>query len=309
MTFNQLKYVVAVAEVGSINKAAAKLFISQSVVSTAIASLEHEIGHEIFVRNSRGVVLTSFGHTFISYVSSIQTQLNQLDSLIHRNFVQHEFSLSIASTGYYFLNRICSELFETYRSIGIRIEQFEDHENNVADLVESQAAEIGFVRIWSCYKNAYCKQLRAKHLQYFPIANLNIAVTVGPKSPLFHKADDYVSANELLSLPAVMYSNMDSGPYSDIFDRLHISSNNSRYIVSSRSAIYEVLSNTACYYLNSAYPFDVLDAGNPSYYAKFRTLTLSNCDITSDLIWIKREDRIMSKLANEIINSVAHYFS
>ena len=63
MTFNQLKYVVAVAEVGSINKAAAKLFVSQSVVSTAIASLEHEIGHEIFVRNSRGVVLTSFGHT------------------------------------------------------------------------------------------------------------------------------------------------------------------------------------------------------------------------------------------------------
>lgn len=37
MTFNQLKYVVAVAKTGSINKAAADLFISQSVVSTAIA--------------------------------------------------------------------------------------------------------------------------------------------------------------------------------------------------------------------------------------------------------------------------------
>lgn len=44
MTFNQLKYVVAVAKTGSINKAAADLFISQSVVSTAIAGLEKEIG-------------------------------------------------------------------------------------------------------------------------------------------------------------------------------------------------------------------------------------------------------------------------
>ena len=70
----------------SINKAAADLFISQSVVSTAIAGLEKEIGHDIFVRSNRGVALTPFGHTFVSYVSSIQAQLVQLDSLIRAGF-------------------------------------------------------------------------------------------------------------------------------------------------------------------------------------------------------------------------------
>ena len=39
MTFNQLKYVVAVAKTGSINKAAADLFISQSVVSCAATAV------------------------------------------------------------------------------------------------------------------------------------------------------------------------------------------------------------------------------------------------------------------------------
>ena len=183
MTFNQLKYVVAVAKTGSINKAAAELFISQSVVSAAIAGLEKEIGHDIFVRSNRGVALTPFGHTFVSYVSSIQTQLQQLDGLIRRDFVQHEFSLSVASSGYYFLNRICAELFERYREIGIRIEQFEDHENNVADLVDSQMAEIGIVRVWSCYKNAYLRQLRAHKIQHFDVASLSIAVTVGGTEP------------------------------------------------------------------------------------------------------------------------------
>ena len=61
MTFNQLKYVVAVAKTGSINKAAAELFISQSVVSAAIAGLEKEIGHDIFVRSNRGVALRPSG--------------------------------------------------------------------------------------------------------------------------------------------------------------------------------------------------------------------------------------------------------
>ena len=309
MTFNQLKYVVAVAKTGSINKAAADLFISQSVVSAAIAGLEKEIGRDIFVRSNRGVTLTPFGHTFVSYVSSIQTQLQLLDSLIQRDFVQHDFSLSIASSGYFFLDRICAELFERYREIGIRIEQFEDHENNVADLVESQTAEIGIVRVWSCYKNAYLKQLRARRMQYFDVASLDIAVTVGEMNPLYHREGDFVNAADLRSLSPVIFSSMESGPYADIYDRLHIAGKESRFAVSSRSSLYEILSNTSCYYLNSVYPFDVLDTGNPSYYANYRTFKLANCDITSEIIWIKREEYVMSQLANEVINSIMWYFS
>lgn len=309
MTFNQLKYVVAVAKTGSINKAAANLFISQSVVSQAIAGLEKEIGHDIFVRSNRGVALTPFGHTFVSYISSIQTQIEQLDDLIRRDFVHHEFSLSVASSGYYFLSHICAKLFERYRDIGIRIEQFEDHENNVADLVDSHAAEIGIVRVWSCYKKAYLKQLHARKIQHFDVASLNIAVTVGVQNPLYCQESDYVNASDLRDLPPVMYASVDSGPYADIYDRLHIAGKGSRFVVSSRSALYEILSNTSCYYLNSDYPFDVQDTGNPNYYANYRTLKLANCDITSEIIWIKREDYIMSRLANEVVDSVARYFA
>ena len=116
MTFNQLKYVVAAAKTGSINKAAADLFISQSVVSTAIAGLEKEIGHDIFVRSNRGVALTPFGHTFVSYVSSIQAQLVQLDSLIRRDFVQHEFSISSAASVQSCLSVIAASVFESSSS-------------------------------------------------------------------------------------------------------------------------------------------------------------------------------------------------
>ena len=309
MTLNQLKYVVEVAKTGSINKAASNLFISQSVLSTAISGLEKEIGHAIFMRSNRGVSLTPFGHTFISYVAAIQTQLQQLNTLIQRGSGRHEFSLSVASTGYYFLSRICAELFEKYRSMGVRVEQYEDHENNVADMVANQTVELGIVRLWSCYKNSYIKQLHSRKLQYYTVAKLDVAVTVGPKSPLFHQEKDYVTCADLKECPSVMYSNIDSGPYADIYERLHLPVSNSRFVTSSRSTIYEILSNTECYYLNSVYPFDILDAGQPSSYAQYHTLRLADCAIQSEIAWIKREDYAMSPLANEVVNMIMRYFA
>ena len=50
MTFQQLTYLVEISKCGSINKAAGKLFLSQSGISTAIRDLEEELG----IRSSSG---------------------------------------------------------------------------------------------------------------------------------------------------------------------------------------------------------------------------------------------------------------
>ena len=57
MTLNQIKYMVKVAEYGSINKVASMSFVSQSVISTAIKNLEQELGRSLFIRTAKGVVL------------------------------------------------------------------------------------------------------------------------------------------------------------------------------------------------------------------------------------------------------------
>ena len=54
MTFQQLTYVVEISKCGSINKAAHKLFLSQSGISTAVRELEEELGIKFFVRSNRG---------------------------------------------------------------------------------------------------------------------------------------------------------------------------------------------------------------------------------------------------------------
>ena len=55
MNIVYLRYAVAVAKAGSLNKAAEELFIAQPNLSRAIKELEKELGIVIFDRNSKGI--------------------------------------------------------------------------------------------------------------------------------------------------------------------------------------------------------------------------------------------------------------
>jgi DNA-binding transcriptional LysR family regulator len=56
-----LRYFLAVAEFGSLNRAAAHLLVAQPSLSRQIRSLEHELGRPLLERSARGVALTPAG--------------------------------------------------------------------------------------------------------------------------------------------------------------------------------------------------------------------------------------------------------
>lgn len=61
MELYQLKSFVAVAEEGHLTRAAERLFISQPAVSGHIKALEAELGVQLFIRSSRGMIPTPAG--------------------------------------------------------------------------------------------------------------------------------------------------------------------------------------------------------------------------------------------------------
>jgi DNA-binding transcriptional LysR family regulator len=65
MRLRQLEYFVAIAEHGSISKAAAALFVAQPSLSTQLTALEKEIGGSLLDRLPRGVRLTVAGREFL----------------------------------------------------------------------------------------------------------------------------------------------------------------------------------------------------------------------------------------------------
>ena len=52
MTLTQLRYIIAIADTGSMNEAAKSLFISQPSLSLAVKELEKEIGTRLFKRSN-----------------------------------------------------------------------------------------------------------------------------------------------------------------------------------------------------------------------------------------------------------------
>lgn len=67
MEFQQLRYVLAVAETRHFTRAAHQLFVAQSALSQQVAKLEQEIGTALFVRSSRRVELTPAGEAFLPW--------------------------------------------------------------------------------------------------------------------------------------------------------------------------------------------------------------------------------------------------
>src|SRR3954471_11650585 len=65
MDLRQASYVIAVVDHGTFTAAAASIPVSQPALSQAVASLERELGADLFYRIGRQVTLTPAGEAFV----------------------------------------------------------------------------------------------------------------------------------------------------------------------------------------------------------------------------------------------------
>ncbi len=76
MTFLQLEYFHAVAELGSISRVAERYNISPAALSRSISQLERELGTELFDHEGRSIILNDHGRIFLQCTTEI------LDSML-----------------------------------------------------------------------------------------------------------------------------------------------------------------------------------------------------------------------------------
>lgn len=79
MKLQQLRYVVKVAECGSITEASRRLFVSQPSITASIRDLENEMGVHIFERTNKGVIVSEEGETFLGHARQVLDQADLLE--------------------------------------------------------------------------------------------------------------------------------------------------------------------------------------------------------------------------------------
>src|SRR3954467_7542787 len=74
---SDLHILMAVAQSGSMARAASHLAVSHPVVSRSISDLERALGVQLLVRNPRGVELTDYGRAMLSRSNAAFDELRQ----------------------------------------------------------------------------------------------------------------------------------------------------------------------------------------------------------------------------------------
>jgi molybdate transport repressor ModE-like protein len=75
-----LRSFLAVAQCGKVSAAAKQLHLSQPAVTAHLRRLEEIVGKPLFSRSSRGVRLTTYGHSLRSFSTEIQNTLSRIEA-------------------------------------------------------------------------------------------------------------------------------------------------------------------------------------------------------------------------------------
>lgn len=78
MNLRVLKYFIAIAEEGSISKAALRLRVAQPALSQHIRKLERDLGTELLLRTAHGVTPTESGVRFLDHARELSSHLERV---------------------------------------------------------------------------------------------------------------------------------------------------------------------------------------------------------------------------------------
>lgn len=299
MRIEQLEHVIKMSECGSINKAAIELYVSQSNLSQSLLSLENEVGHEIFERTGKGVVLTTFGSEFLSYakVTLEQYALTQEFCKTYSKAVPLKFS--VACQYMRFANLLFMKLYEKYAHQRSEFTFLEGSFLDIINNVISHRVELGVLLIPQNQRKTTLTLMKSRGLLYHPILPCAASITVGKKNPLYDSECSEVTLDMLKDYPIAMYRDIGFNFSSEMINIALCASNN-RIIVSDRNTLHEILRNTDAYSIaayTNAYR-------NLEYYDDIRAFRLPDSRFAVELGWVRNYSHPLSDLGKEYITMI-----
>jgi LysR family transcriptional activator of nhaA len=97
LNYHHLRYFQAVARSGNLTRTAGQLNLSQSALSAQIRKLEEQLGHKLFERKGRQLVLTEAGHIALAYADDIFGAGDALVATLTENCPREVRELSVGA--------------------------------------------------------------------------------------------------------------------------------------------------------------------------------------------------------------------
>lgn len=222
MTLQQLKYIITVADTGTITEAANRLYISQPSLTNAIRELEKEMNIVIFNRTNKGISLSKEGEIFLGYARQILEQAAILeDKYKSGNGGKKQFCVS--TQHYSFAVNAFVDLIKEY---GQDEYDFSLRETQTYEIIEDVArmrSEIGILFLNDFNEKVLMKILKSHDLEFNQLFVAKPHVFISRKHPL---AEKNVITNEELEL--YPYLSFEQGEHNSFYFSEEIFSSSER---------------------------------------------------------------------------------
>lgn len=183
MTLMQLRYMIAISETGSLNKAADLLYISQPSLTSAVKELENELGIIIFNRSGKGVTLTNDGAEFLLYAKQIYSQYEDiLEKYGKGGNLKKKFGVS--TQHYSFAVKAFVDMAKSYDMSVYEFAIRETKTGEVISDVSTLKSEIGVLYLSDFNRKSMMKLLRSAGLEFHHLIDCQAYVYLWKHHPL-----------------------------------------------------------------------------------------------------------------------------
>ena len=205
MTLQQLRYVIAVADHGSMNEAAKALFISQPSLSGAVKELEKELGFELFLRTSRGIVVTPDGEEFLGYARQVTEQYRLLRNRYIEKESREKFSVSMQH--YSFAVKAFVEMVKNFGTLNFDFAIRETRTMDVLHDVGGFRSEVGIIYQCDYNRRIIGKMLHELELEFVPLIDCRAYVYLWKDHPLANEKS--IGLEQLADYPCLVFEQGD----------------------------------------------------------------------------------------------------
>ena len=210
MTLQQLKYVIGIAETGSFNKAAEKLYVSQPSLTSTIHDLEDELGITIFNRTGRGVTLTNDGIEFLTGAKQLYMNYeNLIEKYGENGNIKKKFGVS--TQHYSFAVKSFVEMVKKFNTTEYEFAIRETKTREVIEDVASLKSEIGILYLSDFNRKAITSILKSKDLEFHHIIDCKAYVYIWKGHPLAKKK--FITFSQLEEYPCLSFEQGDGASF------------------------------------------------------------------------------------------------
>lgn len=211
MKLQQLRYVVKVAECGSITEASRRLFVSQPSITASIRDLENEMGVHIFERTNKGVIVSEEGETFLGYARQVLDQADLLEGK-YKGTSEQVPHFSVSCQHYSFAVNAFVDVIREFDAARYDFTLREEQTHEIIEDVAHMKSELGILYLSEHNREVIERMLAANELVFEGLFCATPHVFVCADHPLADHAS--VTLEELEDYPFLSY---EQGSYNSFY--------------------------------------------------------------------------------------------